>query len=219
MAGEIVRADEVDREGVSFMKARHLLATIFLGRTRGADAYLEKFTDFDIRSLRGRTGKRIRNVLLDVDGCIAPPYREILEENIVHVDHLIGVGVHLGVYSNCKGMERLRPLVERNIPIYSGAHPKPSKEGFLDACESMQFHPLETWMIGDNPTTDGGAVGVLEGMAFVRPVHVIPPGLSFKKRASMHGADLLRRTAIAATLLRNKKIIRCNQGVWYPPYR
>lgn len=158
------------REGITVGKLSYVLSAAFFGPVRRPDEMLEKFGDFDVTALRARTGKKIRNILLDVDACIAPAYGPILPENLVKIDALMSDGVRVGVYSNCAEMPRLAPLHERNIPLYRDTKEKPSAEGFLHACEVFSFDPRETWMIGDNPLTDGGAIGVLEGMALVEPI-------------------------------------------------
>lgn len=206
MRGEIVIPDEVDREGLNPDKLRHFLAVMFKNKTAEADVYLARFVDLDIHRLRDLTGKAAHNVLLDVDDCIAPPYGPILEENLGHIDNMKREGVHFGVYSNCKGMERLTPLSEMGIPIYSGRHAKPSSAGFLEVCRTMDFDPSKTWMVDDNPLTGGGAVGVLEGVAFVNPIGADPKYVSAKKRARLYLSGLLRKLAIFRTLQGNTKI-------------
>lgn len=209
MGKELVLASETDREGLNFDKVAHFLSVGILGKTTDADAYLEEFTDFEVGALRCVTGKALHDVLLDVDACIAPPYGPILDKNLGHIDNLKSRGMRFGVYSNCKGMERLDPLREMGVPIYSGNKAKPAASGFIEVCQSMDFDPESTWMVGDNPLTDGGAVGVLEGMAFVRPIEVdkryVP---SRSKRAKLALSGWLRQLAIFRTVSGNDKIIR-----------
>lgn len=180
-----------------------------MGKTTDADAYLEEFTDFEVYTLRCVTGKALLDVLLDVDACIAPPYGPILDKNLGHIDDLKRTGMRFGVYSNCKGMERLDPLREMGVPIYSGNKAKPAASGFIEVCKSMDFDPESTWMVGDNPLTDGGAVGVLEGMAFVKPIAVdkryVP---SQSKRTKLAISGWLRSLAMFRTMFDNDKIIR-----------
>jgi predicted HAD superfamily phosphohydrolase YqeG len=203
---EIIVPCEVDREGLSAEKVRHFLDVVMRGKTADADACLEKFTHFDVDKLRALTGKAIENVLLDIDDCIAYPYGPILEENLGHIDNMKRAGVNFGVYSNCKGMARLDPLRKMNIPIYSGRHSKPSASGFIDACGTMDFNPNTTWMVDDNPITGGGAVGVLEGVAFVKPVGVDLQYVSLKRRPKLFLDNFFRRLAMAGTLQNNTKI-------------
>lgn len=158
------------REGITKGKLLYGLSAAFFGPVRKPDVLLKKFGDFDVVALRARTGKKIRNILLDVDACIAPAYGPILPENLAKIDELSRDGVRVGIYSNCADMPRLAPLHERRIPIYDGTKEKPEAAGFLHACEIFSFDPRETWMVGENPATDGGAIGVLEGMALVEPI-------------------------------------------------
>lgn len=197
----------VSREGVDMEKVAHFLKVV-RGHTRGADAYLDKFAHFDVEKLRTLTGKRIHNLLVDVDACIAPAYGPILEENLVHADLLLQQGLGIGIYSNCKSGERLTPLYDMGIRSYEGKHAKPKRQGFLDACDEFGFDPASTWMIGENPNTDGGAIGVLEGMAFVKPVPEDLKILSMKKRIVLPVQRALRGVAIHRTLSGNSSILR-----------
>ena len=206
MSKEIVTA-EANREGLNADKIRHFFG-VMGGKTRAADVYLEEFTRFDVRRLREETGKRVSNALLDVDDCTAYPYGPFPDKNLGHIDNLKRDGVGIGVYSNCKAMERLAPLREMNVPIYGGDVAKPAGSGFIEVCGTMDFDPAETWMVDDNPLTGGGAVGVLEGVAFVKPMGVNPEYVAFKKRLKLAFSGLLRKIAIARTLQGNGKILR-----------
>lgn len=199
-------AQKPEREGFSLGKAGFYFE-ILRGRTRNADALLEKFTDFDVDKLRELTGKQIKSLLIDIDSCIAPAYGEILPENVEKIKELIAKGVQIGVYSNCNMTERLKPLTDLGIRIYEGVHPKPMAEGFLEACEEFGFDPASTWMIGDNPATDGGAVGVLEGMALVKAIEQNNDVLKWKKRLSLVLQKSLRALALLITRAGNKKLI------------
>jgi predicted HAD superfamily phosphohydrolase YqeG len=207
MSKEII-VPEVDREGINPDKLRHFFDVVLRGKTADADAYLESFVDFDVDRLRDLTGKSAENVLLDVDDCLAPPYGPILDKNLGHIDNMKRAGVNFGVYSNCKGMDRLEPLREMDIPIYSGKHAKPSSAGFIEVCKTMGFDPAKTWMVDDNPLTGGGAVGVLEGVAFVKAIGVDPKHVSAKKRVRLFLSGLFRQLAMARTLQGNTKIHR-----------
>lgn len=203
------RSTETDREGVNGDKLGHFFDVMLKGKTRGADAYLRGFTDFDIPLLSVLTRKRILSLLLDVDGCIATPYGPIQDQNLGHIDNLQRDGVAVGVYSNCQDMPRLDPLRKMGIPIYDGAFAKPARVGFLDACRKMNFDPQKTWMVGDNPLTDGGAVGVLGGVAFVEPIAVDPRYVTTQKKAvALAVSGLLREMAITRTLFMNPQIHR-----------
>lgn len=208
MSKEIIVPGEVDREGLDANKLRHFFDVVLRGKTANADAYLEEFVAFDVDRLRDLTGKSAQNVLLDVDDCLAPPYGPILDANLGHIDNMKRGGVNFGVYSNCKGMDRLEPLREMGIPIYSGKHAKPSATGFIEVCRTMDFDPAKTWMVDDNPLTGGGAVGVLEGVAFVKPIGVDPTHVSAKKRVKLFLSGLFRQLAMARTLQGNTKIHR-----------
>lgn len=205
---ELTLAEESNREGLNVTKLAHFFNVALAGKTAGADAYLKKFTHFDPRLLRELTGKRIKGALIDVDACIAPPYAPIPDENLGHIDNMKCDGLNVGIYSNCKGMDRLWPLRAMGIRMYAGRHAKPSAAGFRDACKDMDFAPDETWMLGDNPLTDGGAVGVLEGVAFVEPIPVDPRYVSAAKRVKLSVMGLFRQLAIARTLSNNTKILR-----------
>jgi len=210
---------EHDREGVSLPKIKHFIETALYGKTRNADAYLEKFADLNIEALRAMTNKKLRYVLLDIDACIAPSYGPILEENLQKIRELISQGVKIGVYSNCKGMERLNPIREMGIPIYDGELAKPLAEGFEGVCEKFGFNPKETLMVGDNPVTDGGAVGVLEGMVFVKPIpNDKNVKLRFSKKCSLFAQKMLRSLTLFRTLIGNRKILKSeNLANWNDP--
>ena len=203
---------DFNREGVSPDKVRHYYRVLFLGVTREADAYLDEFIDFDIQRLQELTGKVISAILLDIDACIAPAYDDILKKNLDKIDQLRADGIGIGICSNSKAMERLNPLIERGIPIYSGKRSKPSADVFLDACTEFGFEPSTTWMVGENPTTDGGAVSVLGGMAFVKPIPAGGKDLGLKKKIMLPVQMALRRIAIWRTVIGNSDIIRSEKS-------
>lgn len=194
------------REGISVEKITHTVKTL-LGHTRKVDAYLEKFIHVDIELLRDKTGKKLQCLLIDVDACIAPAYDDILEENLQHI-FLLQEHVRIGIYSNCKGYERLDPLRKIGIYSYEGVHPKPFRKGFLAACDFFQFDPMTTWMVGDNPNTDGGALGVLEGAVFVKAIPENKKVLTMSKKIIMPFQNLIRTVAILTTTTLNKNIIQ-----------
>ena len=200
---------ETDREGLNFDKIQHFLGVMLGNKTANADAFLNSFDAFDVEMLRELTGKSITNVLLDIDGCIAPPYGPIISQNLAHIDNLKRKGVNFGVYSNCKSMDRLNPLREMDVPVYDGHRAKPAAAGFIEVCLGMNFDPSQTWMVDDNPLTGGGAVGVLEGMAFVNPIQVdkryVP---SRSKRVKLALSGILRGFAIQRTLQNNPQMHR-----------
>jgi predicted HAD superfamily phosphohydrolase YqeG len=199
---------ETNREGLNFTKTSFFFKSL-LGKTRAADAYLERFTDFDPEQLQTQTRKVIKAILLDIDACIAPIYQDILPENIEKIKNLLADGFAVAIYSNCTDLERLKPLHDIGIPVYKGSIPKPDPQGFLDACANFGFDPKKTWMIGDNPSTDGGAIGTLGGMVIIKP---IPDGdishLPLKKRAIIQMRNILRSMVLCSTLINNKSIIR-----------
>ncbi len=199
---------ETDREGISFEKINHFLATLFRGKTRDADCYFDQFTDINIEKIRTLTRKRLASLLVDIDACIAPAYDEILPQNLEKLKDLLDQGIRIGIYSNCKALDRLNPLFDLDIPFYDGHLAKPQAEGFLAACKSFDFDPRETWMVGENPNTDGGAVNVLEGMIFVKPIPDNLEKLSLVKKVRLPFQILFRNMAIQATLRNNQKIIR-----------
>ncbi len=203
-----MRRAATDREGLNGVKLRHFMNVMLSGKTRAADAYLGNFADFDVRQLEMLTRKKIGHILLDIDGCIAPPYGPIRDENLGHIANMKLTGIGVGVYSNCQDMPRLDPLRAMDVPIYGGMIAKPAAEGFLAACQSMGFDPETTWMVGDNPLTDGGAVGVLGGVAFVKPLDVDSHYVPGKKLVPLALAGILREMALVRTLLDNTKIHR-----------
>jgi len=210
-------SSNVDREGINHQKIIHFLEVVFLGRTRKADVYLDRFSDFDVDRLEALTKKRIRAVLLDIDACVAPAYLPVLEENIVKIRELVDRGIRVGVYSNCKNLPRLKYLKSMRVPIYSGSISKPSREGFLEACRQFGFDANTTWMTGDNPNTDGGAVGELGGMAFVKAIPDDPKGLDalnlsmsqhIAKKIKIFFQNFFRAVGRFMTLVGNGGIIR-----------
>lgn len=198
---------EAYREGVNFAKLTHGADVICGVEPFAVDAYLDKFTHFNVEALRELTYKSLLSVLVDVDDCIAPPYGQILPQNIEHIGSLLSGGVGVAVYSNCKATDRLQPLRDMGVQIYGGNIAKPLSEGFLSACEMARFNPDSTWMIGDNPLTDGGASGVLEGMVFVKPVGGFGPDLSVFKKGRLLVENCLREIAMSSVLCGN-------DGVW-----
>ncbi len=171
------------------------------------DAYLDRFSDFDIEKLRIMTRKALKAILIDIDGCIAPPCGEIPEENVRKVKEFLDAGVGVGVYSNCESLPRLDSLKEMGVNIYNGKKPKPEREGFREACDFFGFNPEETWMVGDNPLTDGGAIGILEGMAFIKPIPERWKDLPENKRISFYLKKIFRYLAMRAILRNGPNII------------
>ena len=207
-----------NREGITPAKRDHAKEAMFGNATQGADAYLDRFTDVDLDRIQELTGKKISALLVDIDACTARPYGPILEENIAHFRKLLDDGVKIGVNSNCKSTERLQPLIDMKIPIYDGEISKPEKPSFINACKMIDSDPAETFMVGDNPNTDGGAIGVLGGMIFLK---AIPekwsevwafaeksPIKKITKTVSVLAQKLTRAIAIKRTLKLNPTIIR-----------
>lgn len=171
---------------------------LLLQKERRPDIVLDKFADLDVEALRTVTGKAVEAALLDIDGCIAPTCGEILDENIEKIRELLSSDFKLGVYSNANQDSRLTVLNELGIPIYDGKHPKPHKAGFMDACDFFGFDPKTTWMIGDNPLTDGGAMGVLNGVVLVKPIQEKRDAIPRNKRIPFYFKKILRRFAMYA---------------------
>jgi len=182
-------------------------SVLFRRRTEGADAYLDEFGDFDVEKLRFLTRKKLSAILLDVDGCIAPPCDNIYGKNLDKIKELCGQDMKIGIYSNCRDLPRLDPLKAMDIRIYDGNEPKPGYRGFLNACAFFGFDPKETWMVGDNPLTDGGAIGVLNGMAFVKPIPENWRSLPKYQVTPFYFRKLFRYLAMKTTLRINPGII------------
>jgi len=197
----------MDKTGSLQDNISFLSNVLFYRRTEGADAYLDEFSDFDVKKLRLLTRKKLSAILLDVDGCIAPPCGNICGKNLRKIKELQGQDMEMGVYSNCRELSRLDPLRALDIRIYDGNEPKPKPEGFLNACAFFDFDPMETWMVGDNPLTDGGAIGVLNGVAFVKPIPENWRALPDGRIIPFYFQKIFRYLAMRTTLKINPGII------------
>lgn len=207
----VLDSDAINRERTFKDEIGYLIKDVILRQRsqepKKADAYLDRFNDFDIERLRNMTRKALKAILLDVDGCIAPPCGEILRENVIKIKELLDRGIKIGVYSNCENLSRMDLLRKMGIDIYNGREPKPESRGFKGACEFFGFNPEETWMVGDNPLTDGGAIGVLEGTAFIKPISERWKDLPKNKRISFYFKKIFRYLAMRAILRNSPKII------------
>jgi hypothetical protein len=76
--------EEINREMIDINKLKHFFS-LFLGKTRSTDIYLNKFTDFNVSVVQVLTSKEVKNLLLDVDGCIAPVYGDIIPRIMEHI--------------------------------------------------------------------------------------------------------------------------------------
>lgn len=207
----VLDSDAINRERTLKDEVVYLVRDIILRQRsrepKKADAYPDRFSDFDIEKPRIMTRKAFRAILLDIDGCIAPPCGEILRENARKVEKLLDRDIKIGVYSNCESLPRLDPLKRMGVDIYNGKAPKPESRGFKDACEFSGFNPEETWMVGDNPLTDGGAIGVLEGMVFIKPIPERWKYLPKNKRISFYFKKIFRYLAMRAILRNSPNVI------------
>ncbi len=220
MAKSSITIPEPSRAGISVYKISQFLANIFTGASRKAQAYLDSFQDIDIEILQYLTNKKIKALILDLDGTLAPPDSAILAPNLAKLDQLQAAGITLVVYSNATANvspERKASLAERKIPLYSGQIAKPDPRGFLAVCQEFNLNPETTWMVGDDPNTDGGALNmqngksVLGGMIFVEPIKEIPGKIRGLKKAFIAIKNLLRSLILWLTKLNNPQLIKSNQ--------
>lgn len=194
------------REGITSDKMIHLAQVLFLGKTRKTLAYLDRFDHIDIEALQEHTNKKIKNIILDIDGCLAPAYGDILPEYVKFIDTLLEKKIQFGVLSNCKTMRRLNVLKARGIPVYEGHHPKPSRLAFIEACNQFGFDPNETLMVGDNPGTDGGAVDVLLGFILIKAIPDNKEFYKWYKHFVMPFQNISRYCGVWATTYKNNNI-------------
>lgn len=191
-----------NREGPTLSKVSHIARVLCTPRMRGLAAHLDVFTDINIPALQALTGRKIESLLIDFDAHVAPPYGEILPENLQHIDALLALGVRLGVLSNCKMESRHRPLQDRGVPFYTEALAKPQPNAFLSACKTFGMDPKTTFGSGDDPTTDGGAHDVLGGFILVDPIAVqqeIVRKIASWRKLHLAGKSLIRDSGITAT--------------------
>ncbi|MBI4836302.1 MAG: HAD family hydrolase [Candidatus Abawacabacteria bacterium] len=200
---------EQDREGMNPEKFGFGLRVMVRGVLRDhISAYVDSVVDIDPRALTALTGKPVDNLLLDVDGCLAVPEGDILASSLAWVDNLRSRGIHFGVYSNHLSGARLAPLeAVRHIPVYKGTISKPDPRGFLDACRIMGFVPERTWMVGDNPNTDGGGARVLGGFVLVKAIARDKRRLSPWKTVKAPFQDSSRAFAVWRSTYQNPKLI------------
>lgn len=94
-------------------------------------------------------------------------------------------GLRIGVLSDT-GFD-LRPTLDRTglgpyldvvLFSYELGVCKPAAKSFLTACDRLAVPPAQVLMVGDNPLTDGGAVGAgLTALLLPRPASTGPRGL------------------------------------------
>lgn len=173
-----------------------------------ADVFLNYFGDINLHKLSRKTGKKIFSLILDVDSCIAPDGQEIPPENIKKMESLLRQKIKIGIYSNSHEDWRLEFLKKKGVKVYTGPISKPDKKGFLEACRIFKFNLKTTWMIGENPLTDGGAIGVLGGIIFVKPISDDLSKAKPLKRISRWIYRSLRSFAIWRMLILNRSILR-----------
>jgi HAD superfamily hydrolase (TIGR01509 family) len=103
------------------------------------------------------------------------------------LDRLRRAGCRIGVVSDTGwdirpvfGRAGLLDLVDAFVLSFEHGAVKPAPALFLAACSELSVAPEETLMVGDNPTTDGGAARagltalILPGDAAIRPGSLDP---------------------------------------------
>lgn len=222
MPNQSLKIPESSREGLDRAKILQAFRGL-TGGTRHAHAYLEKFSDIDVSTLEKlvaiRRGVRpvIHALMLDLDGTLAPAYGPIPAENLVALDRLADNGTKLVIYSNAistVNTQRLDALRAKGIPFFTGSIAKPHPEGFRAVCRQYGLNHRTTWMVGDDPATDGGALNihpdgepVLGGMIFIRPIPTIPGSVKGIKRFTLGVKSLTRFFSLLATTAHNSQLI------------
>lgn len=222
MQNQSLKIQERSREGLDQAKILQALRGL-TGGTRHAHAYLEEFSDINVPELvrltEVRRGVRpvIHALMLDLDGTLAPAYGPIPQKNLVALDRLADNGTRLVIYSNAISTinsQRLDELRARGIPFFTGAVAKPHPEGFRMVCRQYGLNHRTTWMVGDDPATDGGALNihpdgepVLGGMIFIRPIPTIPGSVKGIKKITLGVKGITRFFSLLATTVRNPQLI------------
>lgn len=208
MLSEIPYKEPLSREGINLEKLMHTGAIFLNGKTRKIDAYLDSFDHIDSKRLERLTGKQIQSLIIDIDACIAEAYGPILPHFVEHIKALQNQGIKIGILSNCKSMDRLNVLKELGIPVYEGKHPKPAKEAYMEASAQFGFDPQYTWMVGDNPNTDGGAVSVLGGVIIVKAIPDNKEFLTKMKYLRSLVQNAVRALTVGVSVYKNPHLIR-----------
>ncbi len=225
MQNQSLKIPERSREGLDRAKIMQAFRGL-TGGTRHAHAYLEKFSDIDVSTLQRLVAIRrsvraeIHALMLDLDGTLAPAYGPIPAENLVALDRLADNGTRLVIYSNAistVNRQRLDELKARGIPFFTESIAKPHPEGFRAVCRQYGLNHRTTWMVGDDPATDGGALNihpdgepVLGGMIFIRPIPTIPGSVKGIKKITLGVKSMTRFFSLLATTLRNPHLITSN---------
>lgn len=214
---------ERSREGLDRVKLRQALWS-FAGGARKADAYLDHFSHIDTRLLEELAAVRqglhrpIKGLVIDLDATLAPAYCAIPEVNLTALDRLADKGIKLAVYSNALSTvnaERLKALSSRKIPFFTQPIAKPHPQGFRTVCKEFGLDHRTTWMVGDDPATDGGALNthpddgepVLGGMIFIKPIPDQAGVITGTKRLTLGIKSAARAFSLFATTYRNPRII------------
>lgn len=222
MQNQSLKIQERSREGLDRAKILQALRGL-TGGTRHAHAYLEEFSDINVPELERlveiRRGVRpvIHALMLALDGTLAPAYGPIPQKNLVALDRLADNGTRLVIYSNAISTinsQRLDALRARGIPFFTGSIAKPHPEGFRAVCRQYGLDHRTTWMVGDDPATDGGALNihpdgepVLGGMIFIRPIPTIPGSVKGIKKITLGVKGITRFFSLLATTVRNPQLI------------
>lgn len=219
---ELVVTRELSREGPSRIKILQALKGL-TGGTRHAHAFLDQFNDLEPRLLAELVERRrgirieINALMIDLDATLAPAYRPILPRNLAKLDQLADQGIKLVIYSNALSTvnaDRLGALQDRKIPFFTQPIAKPDPYGFRAVCAEFGLNHRTTWMVGDDPATDGGALNihpdgepVLGGMIFVRPIPDEKGAIKGRKRITLGIKALARTCSLFATSFRNPGLI------------
>lgn len=98
-------------------------------------------------------GQGVKGVLFDLENTLIPPGGPFDDESRAVLERVRGVGLRMGVITNCSASWARRALEDERIAYIAPAH-KPSKDAFTAGCKAIGLRPHQCVFIGDQVITD-----------------------------------------------------------------
>ena len=115
------------------------------------NAYLNKVQDITIEFLMKNN---IKALILDVDNTLIDYYKNLSNEVIQWADEMKGQGIKLYILSNTNKKEKVEMVAKKLEIPYKSFAKKPSRKGFKQIQNELNFESKNIGVVGDQIFTD-----------------------------------------------------------------
>lgn len=115
------------------------------------NAYLNKVQDITIEFLMKNN---IKALILDVDNTLIDYYKNLSNEVIQWADEMKGQGIKLYILSNTNKKEKVEMVAKKLEIPYKSFAKKPSRKGFKQIQNELNFESANIGVVGDQIFTD-----------------------------------------------------------------